>query len=165
MKKKVVISIFTLIAIVGMVGGYIYYKNNLQYKENPSGLSGYILGEGVEPGLSEEEIMELMKKQMDESKVTFSINSEPVFKGKKGNIVFANPRYSAHDIAVTVDVGGKTVIKTDKISPNQYIQEIELIGRPLPKGKHKGDAMITAYKRDTGEVVGKVAVQLDITSE
>ena len=76
--------------------------------------------------------------------------------------MFANPQHSAHNIDLNVEVNGRTVIKTGKIAPNQYIEEIEML-RSLKKGEHKGAALITAYKQDTDEVVGQVAVDLDIT--
>ena len=79
--------------------------------------------------------------------------------------MFANPQNSAHNIDLSVKVDGKTIIKTDKIAPNQYIEQIELMGKALKKGTHKGEALITAYKQDTGEIGGQVAVELDITSK
>lgn len=161
--KKLVISICFLLLIFLTVGTIIYVKN--QSDNTGKGLSGYILSTGIEPDLTEEEIAALLQKQVDESKVVFSIYTEPVFEGKKGTIMFANPQNSAHNIDLSVTVDGKTVIKTDKIAPNQYIEEIELMGRALKKGTHKGNALITAYKQDTGEVVGQVAVELDITSQ
>lgn len=163
--KKVVISICVLLIIGIVAGGIIYFKKQSEHTGTATGLSGYILGEGLEPGLTPEEIQALLQKQVDESKVVFSIYSEPVFNGRKGTIMFANPKHSAHNIDLNVEVAGKTVIKTGKIAPNQYIEEIELLGRALKKGKHKGTAMITAYKQGTDEVVGQVAVELDITSE
>ena len=165
MKKKIIMAIMILLIIIGAVLGILYLKEQADFKKNASGLSGYILGEGMEPNLTDEEIQALLQKEVDESKVVFSIYSEPVFNGNVANIMFANPQHSAHDIALTVTVGGKTIIKTGKISPNQYIENVELLGKALKKGQHKGAALITAYKRDTGEEVGKVSVELDITSE
>ena len=49
-KAKVIIGILLLISI--SAGGYIYIKNNSKYKSNTSNLSGYILGNGVEPRLN-----------------------------------------------------------------------------------------------------------------
>lgn len=161
--KKLVISIVCLLLILLTVGTIIYVKK--QSDNTGKGLSGYILSTGIEPDLTEEEIAALLQKQVDESKVVFSIYTEPVFEGKTGTIMFANPQNSAHNIDLSVKVDGKTVIKTDKIAPNQYIEQIELMGRALKKGTHKGEALITAYKKDTGEIVGQVAVELDITSK
>ena len=163
--KKLIISICSLLVVFLIGGAVIYLMKQASDDSLGKGLSGYILADGVEPDLTEEEVMELLQKQVDESRVVFSIYTEPVFEGKKGTIMFANPRNSAHNIDLDVKVDGKTIIKTDKISPNQYIEEIELMGRALKKGTHKGEALITAYKQDTGEVVGQVAVELDITSK
>lgn len=162
-KSKLMIVILLLIFI--LAGGFIYIKNNLKYKSNTSNLSGYVLGNGVEPNLTPEQLQELMQRKVDASKVAFSIYSEPTFKGKIGTIMFANPRYSAHNLDLEVRVDNKVIIKTEKISPDQYIKDIELIGKPLKKGKHKGVASIKAYDKKTGDLVGEVAVEMLITSK
>ena len=164
MKKiKIIVSIILLIAIG--IGGFFYIKNEYNKKINGTSISGYILGNGIAPDLTDEEIKALLQKEVDKSKVAFSIYTEPVFKGKKGTIMFANPRYSAHDIDLEVKVGNKVIIKTQKISPDQYIEDIELIGRALKKGKHKAIASIKAYDRKTNALVGEVAAEMEITSK
>ena len=160
--KKSVKIIFGVILIFLLAGSVIYISKQLSSNKDAKGISGYILANGVEPDLTPEELQELLQKEIDESKVVFSIYTEPVFEGKKGTIMFANPQHSAHNIDLNVEVNGRTVIKTGKIAPNQYIEEIEML-RSLKKGEHKGAALITAYKQDTDEVVGQVAVDLDIT--
>lgn len=164
-KKNIIISSIVILLIAGIGAGLFLYFDKKDKENNPGGISGYILGEGMEPGLTPEEIQELLQKKIDASKVAFSIYSEPKFNGKKGTIMFANPKHSAHDISLQVTVGDRTIIKTDKISPNQYIEEIEIMGKALVKGIHKGTAMITAYSRENGEQVGKVAVDMSITVE
>ena len=161
--SKKIISILLLVLL--LAGGFIYVKNQSVYKSNTQNLSGYVLGEGVEPDLTPEEIQALLQKQVDESKVAFSIYSEPTFKGKIGTIMFAIPQHSAHNIELEVVVKNKVVIKTQKIAPNQYIENIELIGKALKKGKHTGVAYIKAYDRKTDKLVGEVAVDMIITSK
>lgn len=164
-KKKLIFSLITVVLVVGAItGGVLYYKN-MNQKSVGTTMSGYVLGEGMAPDLTPEEIQAMLQKEIDASKVVFSVYSEPTFKGKKGTIMFANPNYSAHDIDLTVKVDGKTVIRTEKISPNHYIEDIELIGKALQKGEHKGEGMITAYDRKTGKVTGQVAVDMKITSK
>lgn len=162
-KLKIIIGIVLLLGV--SVGGFLYLKSQLEYKSNVSNLSGYILGKGVSPDLTPEEIKALMQKQVDESKIAFSIYSEPTFKGKRGTIMFANPRYSAHNIELEVRVDNKVIMRTEKIAPDQYIEDIELIGKALKKGKHKGIATIKAYNRKTDKLVGEVAADMIITSE
>lgn len=163
-KSRIIITILLLISISAVIY-YLYNKNkNTVLDENGSAISGYILSDGAEPGLSEDELRTLLQKQVDESSISFSISSDPVFKGKKAFIVMANPRYNAYDIDYVITVDGKEIIRTAKIAPNQYIEEVEL-KEALPKGNYVGEALITGYNRETGEEVGKTIVELNITSQ
>lgn len=164
---KFIITILLLLVFVSAGVYYIYNKNNKSKNittENGSAISGYVLSEGAEPGLSDEEIKALLQKQVDDSTISFSISSDPVFKGKKAFIVMANPRYNAYDIDYVITVDGKEIIRTAKIAPNQYIEEVEL-KEALPKGTHTGEALVTGYNRETGEEVGKTIVEVNITSQ
>lgn len=167
-KNKVKIIIVVLLVIsVATAGVYFVYnknKNKNTGAENGSAVSGYVLADGAEPGLSEEEIKALLQKQVDDSTISFSISSDPVFKGKKAFIVMANPRYNAYDIDYVITVDGKEIIRTAKIAPNQYIEEVEL-KEALPKGTHTGEALVTGYNRETGEEVGKTIVEITITAQ
>ena len=167
-KNKVkIIIIALLVATVASAGAYFVYNKNKSKSanaENGAAISGYILSDGAEPGLSEEEIKALLQRQVDESTISFSISSDPVFKGKKGFIVMANPRYNAYDIDYVVTIDGKEIIRTAKIAPNQYIEEVEL-KEALPKGTYAAEALVTGYNRETGEEVGKTIVEVNITSQ
>ena len=163
--KKIIIVLLLIVIILS--GSYYFYINknkNTISDENGSAISGYILSEGAEPGLSEEEIRALLQKQVDESSISFSISSDPIFKGKKAFIVMANPRYNAYDIDYVITVDGKEIIRTAKISPNQYIEEVEL-KEALPKGTYNGEALVTGYNKETGEKVGETIVEVTITSQ
>lgn len=167
-KNKVKIIIVALLVIaVASAGVYFVYnksKSKSANSENGSAVSGYVLADGAEPGLSEDEIRALLQKQVDDSTISFSISSDPVFKGKKAFIVMANPRYNAYDIDYVITVDGKEIIRTAKIAPNQYIEEVEL-KEALPKGTYTGEALVTGYNRETGEEVGKTIVEITITAQ
>ena len=161
-KWKIITILLFLVISFGIY--YIYNKSKDIAPETGSSISGYILSEGAEPGLSDEEIRALLQRQIDESTISFSISSDPIFKGKKAFIVMANPRYNAYDIDYVMTVDGKEIIRTAKIAPNQYIEEVEL-KEALPKGTYTGEALITGYNKETGEEVGKTIVELNITSQ
>lgn len=167
-KNKVKIIIVALLVIaIASAGVYFVYnksKSKSASSESGSAVSGYILSNGAEPGLSEEQIRALLQRQVDDSTISFSISSDPVFKGKKAFIVMANPRYNAYDIDYVITVDGKEIIRTAKIAPNQYIEEVEL-KEALPKGTHTGEALVTGYNRETGEEVGKTIVEITITAQ
>lgn len=165
-KVKIIIVALLVIAVTSAGVYFVYNKNKSKSTnaENGSAVSGYVLADGAEPGLSEEEIKALLQKQVDDSTISFSISSDPVFKGKKAFIVMANPRYNAYDIDYVITVDGKEIIRTAKIAPNQYIEEVEL-KEALPKGTHTGEALVTGYNRETGEEVGKTIVEITITAQ
>lgn len=163
-KAKIIIVIILILIIGSGVAYYIINNNKANSDTNGSSVSGYILEDGAEPGLTDEEIRALLQKQVDESTISFSISSDPVFKGKKAFIVMANPRYNAYDIDYVITVDGKEIIRTAKISPNQYIEEVEL-KEALPKGTYTGEALITGYNKETGEKVGETIVEVTITSQ
>lgn len=169
-KKKINIKVIIIVVLgvfIVSTGVYFVYNKNKSKSvnsENGAAVSGYILADGAEPGLSEEEIKALLQKQVDDSTISFSISSDPVFKGKKAFIVMANPRYNAYDIDYVITVDGKEIIRTAKIAPNQYIEEVEL-KEALPKGTHTGEALVTGYNRETGEEVGKTIVEITITAQ
>lgn len=165
-KNKIIISALLLVSVLSAGIYYMHNKNKSKSSsdENGSAISGYVLADGAEPGLSEEEIRALLQKQVDDSTISFSISSDPVFKGKKAFIVMANPRYNAYDIDYVITVDGKEIIRTAKIAPNQYIEEVEL-KEALPKGNYTGEALVTGYNKETGEEVGKTIVELSITSQ
>lgn len=163
-KVKIIIVALLVIAIASAGVYFVYNKSKSASSENGSAVSGYVLADGAEPGLSEDEIRALLQKQVDDSTISFSISSDPVFKGKKAFIVMANPRYNAYDIDYVITVDGKEIIRTAKIAPNQYIEEVEL-KEALPKGTHTGEALVTGYNRETGEEVGKTIVEITITAQ
>lgn len=169
-EKKInikIIIIALLVIAIASAGVYFVYnksKSKSASSENGSAVSGYVLADGAEPGLSEDEIRALLQKQVDDSTISFSISSDPVFKGKKAFIVMANPRYNAYDIDYVITVDGKEIIRTAKIAPNQYIEEVEL-KEALPKGTHTGEALVTGYNRETGEEVGKTIVEITIAAQ
>ncbi len=164
-KKKLFFGIGSVTGIIILIGGILFINSLSKLPSNGSGLSGYVIGEGMQPGLTAEEIQEALNRQVEESTISFSINSMPVFNGKVGRIVFANPPYNAHDIDLTIYLDGEEIVKTGKIKPNQYIDEIELLGKALKKGEYKATGVITAYSQETGEIVGEANVEIDITSE
>ena len=165
-KVKIIIVVLLVIAVASAGVYFVYNKSKSKSasSENGSAVSGYVLADGAEPGLSEDEIRALLQKQVDDSTISFSISSDPVFKGKKAFIVMANPRYNAYDIYYVITVDGKEIIRTAKIAPNQYIEEVEL-KEALPKGTHTGEALVTGYNRETGEEVGKTIVEITITAQ
>ncbi len=49
--------------------------------------------------------------------------------------MFANPRYSAHNLELEVRVDNKVIIRTEKISPDQYIEKYRTYWKGIKKRK------------------------------
>lgn len=164
MKKIKIIAISIVLILIGTIG-FLYLKKAYNKDVDGTSISGYVLGKGIAPDLTPEEIQALLQKEVDASKIAFSIYTEPTFNGKIGTIMFANPKYSAHNLSLEVTVDNKVVIRTEKISPDQYIEKIELMGKKLKKGQHNGVATIIGYDKKTDEEVGRINVDMTITSK
>lgn len=155
------ISIFIVVGVI-LISFKFLQKNNI------NNVSGGILQEGVIPGYTEEEIKEILQRKADESTFSFEINSRPIFKNgrSEGNLRIANPPYNKYGISVEIklDLDGKTIFKSGKISPNHYIENAKL-SKNLKAGEYDATAIINAYDEKTGDFKGTSAAKLVIKIE
>lgn len=161
-KKKKNFIIIILLLLLLLLGCHSCSRMDNQQSPDHQNVSAYILGDGFSPGLSEEELREIMQKKIDASRVAFSVYTKPIFNGKRGTIMFGNPKHNMYDLKLEVTVDDEVVIKTENVPPDKYIAEIETT-KELKKGQHKGDARVTAYDRETGELTGEIAIDMILT--
>ncbi|WP_317327192.1 hypothetical protein [Turicibacter sanguinis] len=162
MIKKIVA--FFCICCILLIG--LFIKNSLIDDSKKFYSSGAIIKEGVIPGYTAEQIKEMMQREADKSTFSFELNARPVFiDGKsEGNLRIANPPYSAYAIQVDIklDDNQKTVFKTIKLQPNQYVEKAKLFEQ-LECGEYDATATINAYDLETDELVGTSTAKLIIT--
>lgn len=136
--------------------------------ENHFNLSGVVVNEGVIPGYTAEQIQEMMQRQADKSLFSFEINARPVFEDgeSEGALRIANPPYGAYAIEVEIklDNNQKTVFKTVKLQPNQYIEKAKLFEN-LKAGEYPATATIKAYDLENDQYVGTSSAKLIIKVE
>ncbi len=166
-KKKINKSIWIILSGIILIGIIMFsYKQN--YIISDGNLNGTIVKEGIIPGYTKEEIEEILQRKADESMFSFEINARPVFKDgeSEGNLRIANPPYNAYaiDVEIKLDLNDKTIFKSKKLNPNQYIENAKLTKR-LSKGQHEATATINAYDKETGELKGKSSAKLIINVE
>lgn len=166
-KKKRNKSIWIILSSIVLIGILMFsYKQN--YIISDGNLNGTIVKEGIIPGYTKEEIEEILQRKADESMFSFEINARPVFKDGKseGNLRIANPPYNAYaiDVEIKLDSNNKTIFKSKKLNPNQYIENAKLT-KKLSKGQHEATATISAYDKETGELKGKSSAKLIINIE
>ncbi len=161
MKKKMVLIVGTVLVLV--IG--VFIGSNFMKEEQLPNSSGAIVKEGIIPGYTAEQIQEMMQRKADESTFSFEVNSRPVFEDGKseGALRIANPPYNAYAIQVEIklDDNQKTVFKTVKLQPNQYIEKAALF-EELAAGEYSATATINAYDIETDEFVGTSSAKLII---
>ena len=87
MKKNKIIIIISVLLLFGLsVGGFLYLKAKSEYKSNVSNLSGYVLGTGVAPDLTPEEI-----KERDALRKEYLANFRKSFRARLENIEVVSP--------------------------------------------------------------------------
>ncbi|WP_302652889.1 hypothetical protein [uncultured Clostridium sp.] len=137
-------------------------------KDNFIKSSGAIIEDGVISGYTAEEIEAIMQRKADESTFSFEVNSRPIFENGKseGNLRIYNPPYNKYviDVEIKLDSNNKTIFKSDKIKPNQYIENAKL-NKNLKKGEYEATATINAYDSDGETLIGVSAAKLIITIE
>lgn len=163
-KKSIRMAMIAIvIAIVSIM--LVYNKRNIV---NNGNLSGVVVKEGIIPGYTKEQIEEILQRKADESMFSFEINSRPIFKDGKseGNLRIANPPYNAYmiDVEIKLDSNNKTVFKSNRLNPNQYIENAKLT-RDLREGSYEATAIINAYDKETGVEKGKSIARIIINVE
>ncbi|MPQ44132.1 hypothetical protein [Clostridium tarantellae] len=161
-KKKNILIIFLLIIISILILFTKGCKSKVEIKDGQ--LKG-IIGDGLLPGLTAEEIEKSLQKEADSSMFSFDINTTPTFENGKleGNVRIANPPYNIYPIGVKIQLNSdkKVIFQSGKIKPNQYIEKCKL-NKVLKKGQYPATAQIEAYDPHTGEYLGKTVVKLKI---
>ena len=164
-KKSIkLISIFSILIGAGIIVGL---SINV-YKNYGSNSSGAMIQDGVISGYTAAEIEEIMQRKADESTFSFEVNSRPVFENGKseGNLRIYNPAYNNYliNVEIKLDSNNKTIFKSDKLKPNQYIEKAKL-SRNLKKGEYEATATISAYDPTTEELLGISAAKMVIAVE
>ena len=138
------------------------------YKNYGSNSTGTIIQDGVISGYTASEIEEIMQRKADESTFSFEINSRPFFKNgqSEGNIRIYNPPFNNYliDVEIKLDSNNKTIFKSGKLKPNQYIEKAKL-SRNLKKGEYEATATISAYDPESEQLLGVSVAKLIIAIE
>ena len=158
------ILIFGVFIGIGVIAGL---SVNI-YKNYGSNSSGAIIQDGVISGYTASEIEEIMQRKADESTFSFEINSRPFFENAKseGNIRIYNPPFNNYliDVEIKLDSNNKTIFKSGKLKPNQYIEKAKL-SRNLKKGEYEATATISAYDPESEQLLGVSVAKLIIAIE
>ena len=121
---------------------------------------------GALPGKSEEEVIAVLNRVVDEGMFNIAINSYITFPDAKGEGVanienVPGNRYNM-TVSIVLDDTGETVYQSKGIKPGQYIQKIRL-DEELPEGFYYATAVFTAYAQDEAHTrVGQAAAKIQL---
>ena len=168
MKRKKWILLLLLLLLIFFAGytGYKLYQNYLDRKAQvQSGILGEI-GNGIMPGMTQEELQRYLNEQADKSKFTINVNSQLEFDdtNSKAYLRLINGRNSAYAIKFTIklDSSNEVVYKSALVRPEQYIEYINL-SKKLDKGNYKATGIYEFYDLNkTNERVAEQQVELNI---
>ena len=164
--KKNIKFILIFLLLIGL--GVVVGLGLNAYKNYYSNSSGAIIQDGVISGYTASEIEEIMQRKADESTFSFEINSRPFFENAKseGNIRIYNPPFNNYliDVEIKLDSNNKTIFKSGKLKPNQYIEKAKL-SRNLKKGEYEATATISAYDPENEQLLGVSVAKLIIAIE
>lgn len=118
--------------------------------------------------LSAEERLAELNKIVEESNITFSINSTPMYSlsipDQGVNWVIENPPDNGNRFTVTILLldTGETVYQTNGyLDPEQYIETGPLL-MTLPKGEYRCVAYFDAYRIDDNSYIGQGGAELTL---
>lgn len=114
---------------------------------------------------SAEEIMDAMQNEVDLSKFSFEINSEPVFVDGKseGDLYITNPAGNGYPMVaqIVLDDTGEIIYDSGGILPGYQIVNAKL-GKTLDKGEYNATAHFYAFDSETEKAVGEVTASIVI---
>lgn len=110
-----------------------------------------------------------LDKIVDESMVSFSINTDPVFPNgtAPGNLTIENLAVNNNRFTVTInlkDHDGEEVYRSGAIDPGQYIEQAPL-SVDLPRGDYPAVAVFHTYRLSDNSPLGQVAAELELHVE
>lgn len=162
---KILITIAIIVAIILLI---IFKINNSGNSNAFFGILPNLDGSataGIVPGMTDEEIQNLLQQEADNTMFGFQINATPVFENgqSSGNILIGNPPSNTFGIQVelVLDSTGDILYKSGLIEPNKHISNIYL-SKNLGKGIHNATATIYVYQMDAPKLLGQSAARIKI---
>ena len=86
--------------------------------------------------------------------VTYNVNATAYLSEGRISLLYANPRASNQNVALTVMVGGVVVARSQLITPGHAVEELELdeaAAGILSAGRYDAELLISAYAPSSGE--------------
>lgn len=121
---------------------------------------------GVLPGVDLAQRQAELQQQLDESMISFSINTSPVFEtgGAEGNLMLENPASNAKLLVVEIymDDTQELIYQSKALPAGSYIENTRL-DKLLEPGSYDATAYFKAYREADHSYIGQVGADLTLS--
>ncbi len=121
---------------------------------------------GVLPGVDLAQRQAELQQQLDESMISFSINTSPVFEtgGAEGNLMLENPASNAKLLVVEIymDDTQELIYQSKALPAGSYIESTRL-DKLLEPGSYEATAYFKAYREADHSYIGQVGADLTLS--
>ena len=121
---------------------------------------------GVLPGIDPAQRQAELQQILDESMISFSINTSPVFEtgGAEGNLMLENPATNAKLLVVEIymDDTQELIYQSKALPAGSYIETTRL-DKLLEPGSYAATAYFKAYRESDHSYVGQVGADLTLS--
>lgn len=167
-KKRKKVTVLVLALLILLLGfGYCTFFHN------PEPPNRFITGRGTEgflPGMSTDQLMELLQREADENTISFNINARPVFPNGRspGPLQIENPPFNLHYFEVEyhlVNEDGSLgqIIYSSGILPSNHHINMDRLDVALSRGEYRTIAVLTFYHHETQNLISVQQAEVIIT--
>ncbi len=162
--KKKFLLIFSVCLLLA-AGAIFFALRSSQSQKNALEMDDNALI-GDLPGVDMEQRRAELQKQLDESMIAFSINTNPVFASgrSEGNLMLENPTHNAKLVVVEIylDETNELIYRSKALPVGSYIENVAL-DKVLEPGQYAATAYFNAYRESDQSFVGQVGAAIKIT--
>ena len=121
---------------------------------------------GILPGIDIAQRQAELQQELDESMISFSINTSPVFAngGAEGNLMLENPENNAKLLVVEIYIDGteELIYQTKALPAGSYIEN-DRLDKLLEPGQYSATAYFNAYREDDHTYIGQAGAAITIS--
>lgn len=122
---------------------------------------------GSMPGIDEATRRRQLQETLDESKIAFSINTNPWYDIKTGqmDLLLENPSNNAKLLTaeIRLEGGEEAIYQSKAMQPGSYLENVTL-EKPLAPGTYDATVYLKAYNEETQELIGQAGAEITITA-
>jgi len=121
---------------------------------------------GVLPGVDPAQRQAELQQLLDESMISFSINTSPVFEtgGSEGNLMLENPTNNAKLLVVEIymDDTQELIYQSKALPAGSYIENARL-DKLLEPGSYEATAYFKAYRESDHSYIGQAGADITLS--